>query len=95
MSRVSIAFKDCRATRLDGALASSREQSKGATTNVYYQPAVEIVQEFRVENTAAHAVRIAVPVLNQKGCWTAAALYSPKQLDKYDFGLGAFEFETD
>ena len=38
--------------RVDGALTSSPEQGEGATTNVYYQPSVEIVQEFKVENNS-------------------------------------------
>ena len=44
-------------------LPARPEQGEGATTNVYYQPSVEIVQEFKVENnsfssdTAATAVR--------------------------------------
>ncbi len=38
--------------RLDGALTSAPEQGEGATTNVYYQPSVEIVQEFKVENNS-------------------------------------------
>ncbi len=41
--------------RLDGALASAPEQGEGATTNVYYQPSVEIVQEFKVENNSFSA----------------------------------------
>ncbi len=38
--------------RVDGALTSAPEQGEGATTNVYYQPSVEIVQEFKVENNS-------------------------------------------
>ena len=38
--------------RLDGALISAPEQGEGATTNVYYQPSVEIVQEFKVQNNS-------------------------------------------
>jgi hypothetical protein len=38
--------------RIDGALTSAPEQGEGATTNVYYQPSVEIVQEFKVENNS-------------------------------------------
>jgi len=38
--------------RLDGALTSAPEQGEGATSNVYYQPSVEIVQEFKVENNS-------------------------------------------
>ena len=38
--------------RVDGALTSAPEQGEGATTNVYWQPSVEIVQEFKVENNS-------------------------------------------
>jgi len=38
--------------RVDGALTSAPEQGEGATTNVYYQPSVEIVQEFKVESNS-------------------------------------------
>ena len=38
--------------RVDGALTSAPEQVEGATTNVYYQPSVEIVQEFKVESNS-------------------------------------------
>ena len=38
--------------RVDGALTSAPEQGEGATTNTYYQPSVEIVQEFKVENNS-------------------------------------------
>jgi Carboxypeptidase regulatory-like domain/TonB dependent receptor len=38
--------------RLDGALTSAPEQGEGGNTNVYYQPSVEIVQEFKVENNS-------------------------------------------
>lgn len=41
--------------RLDGALTSAPEQGEGATSNVYYQPSVEIVQEFKVENNSFSA----------------------------------------
>jgi hypothetical protein len=41
--------------RVDGALASAPEQGEGGTTNVYYQPSVEIVQEFKVENNSFSA----------------------------------------
>ncbi|HWH78076.1 MAG TPA: hypothetical protein VNT76_11920, partial [Candidatus Binatus sp.] len=37
---------------MDGALTSAPEQGEGATTNVYYQPSVEIVQEFKVESNS-------------------------------------------
>ncbi len=38
--------------RIDGALISAPEQGEGATTNVYYKPSVEIIQEFKVENNS-------------------------------------------
>ena len=41
--------------RLDGALTSAPEQGEGATSNVYYQPSVETVQEFKVENNSFSA----------------------------------------
>jgi hypothetical protein len=41
--------------RVDGALTSAPEQGEGATTNVYYQPSVEIVQEIKVENNSFSA----------------------------------------
>jgi hypothetical protein len=41
--------------RLDGVLTTAPEQGEGATTNVYYQPSVEIVQEFKVENNSFSA----------------------------------------
>ena len=41
--------------RLDGALTSAPEQGEGATSNVYYQPSVEIVQEFKVQNNSFSA----------------------------------------
>src|SRR5215469_9631407 len=41
--------------RVDGALTSAPEQGEGATSNVYYQPSVEIVQEFKVENNSFSA----------------------------------------
>jgi hypothetical protein len=41
--------------RVDGALSSAPEQGEGATTNVYFQPSVEIVQEFKVENNSFSA----------------------------------------
>jgi len=41
--------------RMDGALNSAREQGEGGTTNVYYQPSVEIVQEFKAENNSFSA----------------------------------------
>lgn len=41
--------------RMDGALLSAPEQGEGGTTNVYYQPSVEIVQELKVENNSFSA----------------------------------------
>jgi hypothetical protein len=41
--------------RVDGALTSAPEQGEGATTNTYYTPSVEIVQEFKVENNSFSA----------------------------------------
>lgn len=41
--------------RLDGALISAPEQGEGATSNVYYEPSVESVQEFKVENNSFSA----------------------------------------
>jgi Carboxypeptidase regulatory-like domain/TonB dependent receptor len=41
--------------RLDGALTSAPEQGEGGNSNVYYQPSVEIVQEFKVENNSFSA----------------------------------------
>ena len=41
--------------RLDGAFTSAPEQGEGGTTNVYYQPSVEIVQEFKVANNSFSA----------------------------------------
>ena len=41
--------------RVDGALTSAPEQGEGATTNTYYEPSVEIVQEFKVENNSFSA----------------------------------------
>jgi hypothetical protein len=41
--------------RLDGALISAPEQGEGGNTNVYYQPSVEIVQEFKVQNNSFSA----------------------------------------
>jgi len=38
--------------RVDGALTSAPDKGEGATTNVYYQPSVEIIQEFKVENNS-------------------------------------------
>ncbi|HEX6505211.1 MAG TPA: TonB-dependent receptor [Terriglobales bacterium] len=41
--------------RLDGALLSAPEQGEGGNTNVYYEPSVEAVQEFKVQNNAFSA----------------------------------------
>ena len=41
--------------RLDGNLTSSPEQGEGGTSNVYYQPSVEALQEFKVENNSFSA----------------------------------------
>lgn len=41
--------------RLDGALTSAPEQGEGVNTNVYYQPSVEVIQEFKVENNSFSA----------------------------------------
>jgi len=41
--------------RIDGALTSAPEQGEGATSNVYYQPLVDMVQEFKVENNSFSA----------------------------------------
>jgi hypothetical protein len=41
--------------RIDGALISAPEQGEGATSNVYYEPSVEIIQEFKVQNNSFSA----------------------------------------
>jgi hypothetical protein len=41
--------------RLDGNLTSAPEQGEGGTTNVYYQPSVEALQEFKVDNNSFSA----------------------------------------
>jgi hypothetical protein len=41
--------------RLDGALISAPEQGEGGNSNVYYEPLVEGVQEFKVENNSFSA----------------------------------------
>ncbi|HUK24409.1 MAG TPA: TonB-dependent receptor [Terriglobales bacterium] len=38
--------------RVDGALITSPEQGEGGNTNVYYEPSVEVVQEFKVQNNS-------------------------------------------
>jgi hypothetical protein len=38
--------------RLDGSPISAPEQGEGGNSNVYYQPSVEIVQEFKVQNNS-------------------------------------------
>jgi Carboxypeptidase regulatory-like domain/TonB dependent receptor-like, beta-barrel len=41
--------------RVDGALISSPEQGEGGNSNVYYEPSVEVVQEFKVQNNSFSA----------------------------------------
>jgi len=41
--------------RIDGALISAPEQGEGATSNVYYEPSVEVIQEFKVQNNSFSA----------------------------------------
>lgn len=41
--------------RLDGNLTSAPEQGEGGTSNVFYQPSVEALQEFKVENNSFSA----------------------------------------
>ena len=41
--------------RIDGALISAPEQGEGATSNVYYEPSVEVMQEFKVQNNSFSA----------------------------------------
>jgi len=41
--------------RLDGALISAPEQGEGGNSNVYYEPVVEAVQEFKVQNNSFSA----------------------------------------
>lgn len=38
--------------RLDGTPTTAPEQGEGGNTNVYYQPSVEVIQEFKVSNNA-------------------------------------------
>ncbi len=41
--------------RMDGALISAPEQGEGGNSNVYYEPSVEAVQEFKVQNNGFSA----------------------------------------
>ena len=41
--------------RLDGALISAPEQGEGGNSNIYYEPSVEAVQEFKVQSNAFSA----------------------------------------
>jgi len=41
--------------RLDGSPISAPEQGEGGNSNVYYQPSVEIAQEFKVQNNSFSA----------------------------------------
>jgi outer membrane receptor protein involved in Fe transport len=41
--------------RMDGALISAPEQGEGGNSNVYYEPSVEAVQEFKVQNNSFSA----------------------------------------
>src|ERR1700691_2858312 len=41
--------------RIDGALISAPEQGEGGNSNVYYEPLVECVQEFKVQNNSFSA----------------------------------------
>lgn len=41
--------------RLDGALISAPEQGEGGNSNIYYEPLVESVQEFKVQNNSFSA----------------------------------------
>jgi hypothetical protein len=38
--------------RLDGTPTTAPEQGEGGNTNVYYQPSVEVIQEFKVSNNS-------------------------------------------
>ena len=41
--------------RMDGALITAPEEGEGGNTNVFYEPSVEAVQEFKVQNNAFSA----------------------------------------
>ena len=41
--------------RLDGTPTTAPEQGEGGNTNVYYQPSVEVIQEFKVANNSFSA----------------------------------------
>jgi hypothetical protein len=41
--------------RIDGSLISAPEQGEGATSNVYYEPSVEVIQEFKIQNNSFSA----------------------------------------
>lgn len=41
--------------RLDGALISAPEQGEGGNSNIYYEPVIESVQEFKVQNNSFSA----------------------------------------
>lgn len=41
--------------RMDGALISAPEQGEGGNSNIYYEPSVEVVQEFKVQNNSFSA----------------------------------------
>lgn len=41
--------------RLDGTPTTAPEQGEGGNTNVYYQPSVEVIQEFKVSNNSFSA----------------------------------------
>jgi hypothetical protein len=41
--------------RIDGSLISAPEQGEGATSNIYYEPSVEVIQEFKIQNNSFSA----------------------------------------